>query len=320
MGRYLAIIQDSYREAIASRVLMMMIVVSLVTVVLFAGIGWWKVEKHSITLLEREGKIWLGLSARDDRDGVLLTATDNTGPAKDVPSGIGVYLTAIDGISLSKRDQLRDLSNNWKSGQKIELTVQIPWISIFSWELGDSSTELGLLNSIPTRVKISYIQSWIHSWIVNWLGVVAGLIVTAGFMPRFLESGGLHLVLARPVSRTGVIVARFIGGLSFMALFTSTLIFGLFLALGLRSGVWTPSALWAIPLMLFSFAQFYAVSCLCAIITRNTIVAIVVSVTFYFISMLFNFSNFIINAALTAGTSEGPSPSPLTDSASPSSK
>jgi hypothetical protein len=59
-----------------------------------------------------------------------------------------------------------------------------------------------------------------------------------------------------------------------MGLNTLLIILGIWLVLSLRSGLWVPGFLAAIPILIAEFAIFYAVSALFAVLTRSAIVAI----------------------------------------------
>jgi hypothetical protein len=56
--------------------------------------------------------------------------------------------------------------------------------------------------------------------------------------------------------------------------------------LGLRSGVWITGFLWMVPILTFFFAILYAVSTLMAVLTRSAVVAILVTVAFWFVCFL----------------------------------
>jgi ABC-type transport system involved in multi-copper enzyme maturation permease subunit len=63
---------------------------------------------------------------------------------------------------------------------------------------------------------------------------------------------------------------------------TSAIVLAVWFVIGLRSGVWTPSFLLAVPVVLVYFAVLYAVSTLCAVLTRSAIVAILVTCLTWF--------------------------------------
>ncbi len=99
-------------------------------------------------------------------------------------------------------------------------------------------------------------------------------IITAFYIPNMLRKGTIDLLLAKPIGRVGLLLYKYIGGMTFMVLNTALLILGLWFVLGLRSGIWEPTFLLSIPILAFEFAFFYALSTLAAIWTRSPIVSI----------------------------------------------
>jgi ABC-type transport system involved in multi-copper enzyme maturation permease subunit len=99
-------------------------------------------------------------------------------------------------------------------------------------------------------------------------------IITAFFIPNMLRKGTVDLLLAKPIRRSILLIYKFIGGLTFMFLNTVVVVVGIWLVLGLRSGLWAPGFLLVIFILTFEFAIFYAVSTLFGVLTRSPIVSI----------------------------------------------
>jgi ABC-type transport system involved in multi-copper enzyme maturation permease subunit len=108
-------------------------------------------------------------------------------------------------------------------------------------------------------------------------------IITAFYIPNMLRKGTIDMLLAKPINRIALLLFKYMGGLTFMFVNTALLIFGLWIALGLRSGIWEPVFLINIPVITFEFAFFYAVSTLAAIVTRSPIVSILLCILTWFI-------------------------------------
>ncbi len=106
------------------------------------------------------------------------------------------------------------------------------------------------------------------------IAMLLSTIITAFFVPNMLRKGTVDLLIAKPIHRTTLLVYKYIGGLLFMVLNTVVVIAGIWLVLSLRSGLWMPGFLAAIPIFTAEFAIFYAVSVLFAVLTRSPIVAI----------------------------------------------
>jgi ABC-type transport system involved in multi-copper enzyme maturation permease subunit len=126
--------------------------------------------------------------------------------------------------------------------------------------------------------KPGWIVYYISHYGVGWVGapviMLLSCIITAFYLPNMLRKGTIDLLLAKPISRVSLMCYKYIGGLTFMFINTSVLIVGLWIALGVRSGIWELAFLWIIPVLTFEFALFYALSCLAAVLTRSPIVCI----------------------------------------------
>jgi ABC-type transport system involved in multi-copper enzyme maturation permease subunit len=123
---------------------------------------------------------------------------------------------------------------------------------------------------------------WIEDRLVNrfgaWIGILAGIVITAFFIPNMLRKGTIDLLLAKPVRRWSLLLYKYVGGLSFVFLNTAFVVCGLWLVLGLRSGIWAPGFLVSIFAITFFFAILYAVSTFFAVLTRSPIVSILMTV------------------------------------------
>ncbi len=123
---------------------------------------------------------------------------------------------------------------------------------------------------------------WIEDRLVNrfgaWIGILAGVVITAFFIPNMLRKGTIDLLLAKPVKRWSLLLYKYVGGLSFVFLNTLFVVLGLWVVLGLRSGIWAPGFLISIFAITFFFAILYSVSTFFAVLTRSPIVSILMTV------------------------------------------
>lgn len=109
------------------------------------------------------------------------------------------------------------------------------------------------------------------------VAMVVATIITAFFIPNMLRKGTVDLLIVKPANRVTLLCYKYLGGLSFMFLITVVVVGGSWLVIGLRSGMWGGRFLLLIPILTFQFAIFYAVSTLFAVLTRSTIVAIMMT-------------------------------------------
>ena len=107
-----------------------------------------------------------------------------------------------------------------------------------------------------------------------WVALLVGVVITAGFIPNMLQKGMLDLYISKPIGRSRLLVYKYIGGLTFVALLVGATAAGVWLVLGLRTGVWAPGLLLVAPVLVAYFAVLYAVSTAVAVLTRSGLLAI----------------------------------------------
>jgi ABC-type transport system involved in multi-copper enzyme maturation permease subunit len=133
---------------------------------------------------------------------------------------------------------------------------------------------------------IYFIETTLVGSIGAWITIILGVVITAFFIPNMLRKGAIDLLLAKPVRRPLLLFYKYLGGLSFMFLNTVVAVGGVWLVLGLRSGIWAPGFLLVILVLTFFFAILYAVSTLFGVLTRSAVVAILVTCAVWFICWL----------------------------------
>lgn len=138
----------------------------------------------------------------------------------------------------------------------------------------------------PLGQLIYTLESTLLNGLGAWILLISGVIVTAGFIPNMLRKGAIDILLTKPLSRPLILFYKYLGGLCFVFLITTVAIGGVWLAIGLRTGVWAPGILLSIFGITFYFAILYACSTLVGVLTRNAIVSIVLTIVFWFLVWL----------------------------------
>lgn len=135
----------------------------------------------------------------------------------------------------------------------------------------------------PTQFQPIFDQVLIAvvSTFLGFFGVFGCLLVTASLIPRTFEPGEISLLLSKPVRRSALFVVKFIGGCVFTLLYSSVLVFGIWLLLGVRMDYWRHSLLWCIPVYVLLFMIYYAVSAVAGAIWRHSTVALTLVVVFW---------------------------------------
>lgn len=132
----------------------------------------------------------------------------------------------------------------------------------------------------PLGVLLYLIQDIVISSIGGMIIILIAVIVTAFFIPNMLRPGSVVMLLSKPISRSTLLMFKFLGGMFFVIILSTFVVGGVWLITGIRAGVWAPGIFAVIPLMTLSFAILYSVSTVAAVWTRNSIVAILVTLAF----------------------------------------
>ena len=125
-----------------------------------------------------------------------------------------------------------------------------------------------------------FVVPTILDWLMGFAMIFLGILVTASIIPEMLQAGSLHLLLSKPISRTILLISKFVGGCAFVFLCVCQLVVGLWLIAGLRLDIWNLRILWCIPVAVFLFAVFFSVSVLAGLRWRSAILSIGVTCIF----------------------------------------
>jgi ABC-type transport system involved in multi-copper enzyme maturation permease subunit len=134
----------------------------------------------------------------------------------------------------------------------------------------------------PLQTQVFFIENTLVSFLGATVAILLSVIITAFFVPNMLRKGTVDLLLVKPIHRSTLLVYKYVGGLSFILLNTAFAVGGVWLVLGLRSGVWSPNFLLMIPLITFFFAILYAASALFGVLTRSVIASILLTCGVWF--------------------------------------
>ena len=98
------------------------------------------------------------------------------------------------------------------------------------------------------------IATFLYTW-----GMFLAVFASAGLVPSVLEPGRIELLLSKPLSRTHILLGRFAGNVLVVTLNTTYLVLGVWIILGVKTGIWSPAFLIAIATTTFIFAVLLAV-------------------------------------------------------------
>jgi ABC-type transport system involved in multi-copper enzyme maturation permease subunit len=148
-------------------------------------------------------------------------------------------------------------------------------LSLFFGALSTPLTDASLAETVVAM------QIGVAQLFVGFIGMLILLSVCGSFVPNMLQKGTIDLILARPISRGGLLLSKYVGVLIFIFGFTTVLLTGCWLGISWRSGYWNP---WFIVCALTGTAQFavlYAVALLFGVWTRSSNIATLLSLSIW---------------------------------------
>ena len=150
---------------------------------------------------------------------------------------------------------------------------------------------------------VRFLQIWMAGAVADTAGIFLVLIWTAGFLPQFLEPNQITVLLAKPIPRWSLLIGKYLGVLAFVLVQVAFFVFGTWLALGVRTGVYDSLYLLTIPLLAVHFGIFYSFSVLLAVWTRSTVVCVFGSLMFWVICWGMNFGRHAMEVNEVGGMS-----------------
>lgn len=117
--------------------------------------------------------------------------------------------------------------------------------------------------------------------IAGTFGLIFAVAATAFFVPHMVEKGAADTVFSKPVSRSALLLSRYLAGLLFVTILASVLVGGMYLGFLVNSNYGDTGFLWSIPVVVYKYAVLHAFSLLVAVLTRSSIAAILTTLMFF---------------------------------------
>jgi ABC-type transport system involved in multi-copper enzyme maturation permease subunit len=127
------------------------------------------------------------------------------------------------------------------------------------------------------------VEYYVHG-LVKWMFRITMLLfiaACAGYFPAMLATGAVDIVLAKPVSRLQIYLARYVGGIALYTAAITAFCLLLFVGIGLRTGIFHYRIFYAIPLLAFTAMLLYSLLALIGTAGRSATWAMVVGYVFY---------------------------------------
>lgn len=141
----------------------------------------------------------------------------------------------------------------------------------------------GRVNDVERLVRGVYggIATYLYVW-----GMVIAVFASAGLIPSVLEPGRIELLLSKPVSRTHILLGRYIGNVLVISLNVIYLVLGVWLIFGYKTGIWETRFLISIGTTIFTFAILLAVVVLVGVLFQSAALATMITVALMILSAI----------------------------------
>jgi ABC-2 type transport system permease protein len=120
------------------------------------------------------------------------------------------------------------------------------------------------------------------SGIPRFMLVSLFLIMSSSFIPSMLKEGNIDLILSKPVSRAKIILGHFIAGILIVFLSFLIIIGIIWLIISAKTGIWHFSFMLSVFWLTAVFAVLYISVIFFALITKNSVITIVINIFLYF--------------------------------------
>jgi ABC-type transport system involved in multi-copper enzyme maturation permease subunit len=154
----------------------------------------------------------------------------------------------------------------------ISAVVLVIQLIIFS--LISSDQLIKVVNPVGLPIPMLKIVSAFELMIVSpiaALGLLLAIFSSSSFIPTMLEKGNIDLLLSKPVSRTELVLGKYLGGLLVVFINVFFLVFGVWLIISAKFGFWDPTFLVVSLVITFTFAVLYSMIVLFGIITQGSV-------------------------------------------------
>ncbi|HYL72657.1 MAG TPA: ABC transporter permease subunit [Bryobacteraceae bacterium] len=123
------------------------------------------------------------------------------------------------------------------------------------------------------------IATFLYTW-----GMFLAVFASAGLIPSVLEPGRIELLLSKPVSRTHILLGRYVGNVLVVASNVAFLVLGVWTILGVKTGIWSPAFLISIATTVFVFAVLLSVVVFIGVLFESAALATMVTVALMIMS------------------------------------
>ena len=146
------------------------------------------------------------------------------------------------------------------------------------------------------QAMVHFILLILGEGVFGVVGTLLALVLTAGFIPEFLQPSNATVLLSKPTPRWVLLLGKYLGVLTLLAFYVTVYVVGTWLALGLRTGFWVNSYRWGVPLLLLQVAAIYSFSAFLGVVTGSNLVCVFGSVLFWMMCWSMNYGRHLVVA------------------------
>jgi len=138
-------------------------------------------------------------------------------------------------------------------------------------------------NDLEKMVRGVYgaIATYLYVW-----GMVIAVFASSGLIPSVLEPGRIELLLSKPISRTHILIGRYIGNVLVISCNVIYLVLGVWLIFGIKTGIWEGRFLISIATSIFVFAVLLSVVVLVGVLFESAALATMIAVALMIMSAI----------------------------------
>ena len=127
--------------------------------------------------------------------------------------------------------------------------------------------------SMTIEQFVNAVQSGM-AMIISTIGLFLALMATATLFPLMVQKGSIELLLCRPAPRWQLVVARFFGGVAIMTFNAVYLMVGVWVVMGIKSGIWNTGFPLSTILIVIAFVFLYVIVTALSVMSENAAVGL----------------------------------------------
>jgi len=141
----------------------------------------------------------------------------------------------------------------------------------------------GSVNTVQADRIVRGVYASIATFLYTF-GMFLAVFASSGLIPSVLEPGRIELLLSKPLSRTHILLGRYAGNVLVVFANSVYLVMGVWIILGVKTGIWSPVFLIAIATTTFIFAVLLAVVVLIGVLFESAALSTMVAVALMIVS------------------------------------